>query len=138
MLYILFSIFRQIKLKMKRFDFCYYKLVVIIVTPMFIITCSNYCKLFWWYCYADWYKRYIICLISFFSFFELFPAFFCANDIGSLANSLFRAKILNFFLLNGANGTRYNFSSSSFSGVSHLVLLHQNNFKIHNHQEINH
>ena len=33
-------------------------------------------------------------MISFFSLYELFPAIICANDTGSLVNSLFGVKIL--------------------------------------------
>ena len=43
----------------------------------------------------SWYKRYSICLISFFNLFELFQAFVCANNIGSLVNGLFGVKTFN-------------------------------------------
>ena len=36
-------------------------------------------------------------MISFFNLYELFPAFICANNIGSLINNLFGVKILNSF-----------------------------------------
>ena len=43
------------------------------------------------------YKRYSICLISLFVFFELFSAFIFANNIESFLNSLFGFKIYNYF-----------------------------------------
>ena len=42
-----------------------------------------------------WYKRYSICLISFFNSYELFPVYICANNIRSLVNNMFGVKILN-------------------------------------------
>ena len=44
-----------------------------------------------------WYKRYSIWLISLLNLYELFPAFICANNTGSLVNSLFGVNILNPF-----------------------------------------
>ena len=41
------------------------------------------------------YKRYIICLISFFNLHEFFPDFICGNNIGSLVIKLFGIKIFN-------------------------------------------
>ena len=45
-----------------------------------------------------WCKRYSICQISFFNLYELFPAFICADNIGSMANSLFGVSIFLYFL----------------------------------------
>ena len=42
-----------------------------------------------------WCKRYSVCQISLFNLFELFPTFICANNIGSLVNSLFGVNIFN-------------------------------------------
>ena len=53
-----------------------------VYTPTIIMTWLNCCNVFWWY------KRYTICLSLCFSLFELFPVFICANNIGSLINSL--------------------------------------------------
>ena len=74
-----------------------------------------------------WYKTYSICLISFFSLFELFPAFICANNIWSLVNNLFGVKLFNnvsvFFLVRGFNLTlslTIVSSGSNFSSTSSL------------------
>ena len=53
--------------------------------------------------------QYTICLASFLSLFELCPVFICANNIGSLVNSLFGVKTLIPF-------PRFTSSSSLSSG----------------------
>ena len=58
----------------------------------------NCCKLFLVILLCR-YKRYNIFLIWFFNLIELFPAFICTNNIGSVVNSLFGVKILLFVLL---------------------------------------
>ena len=62
-----------------------------------------------------WYERYSICLISFFNFYELFPDFICAKNIGSLVNSLLIVKIFNPFPVT--------LSSPSDGGMSDKSLL---------------
>ena len=57
-------------------------LLLLMIIPIFMTTCLNCCEVFCWY------KRYIICLISYFSFYKLFPAFICVNNTESLVNSL--------------------------------------------------
>ena len=44
-------------------------------------------------------------LISFFNLYELFPAFICANNIGSLVNNLFGVKICNPFPFTSSSST---------------------------------
>ena len=74
-----------------------------ILGPLIRIIFSSIIIMTWLNCYnllvilLRWYKRYNICWISFFNFYKLFPAFICANDIGSLVNSLFRVNINNPF-----------------------------------------
>ena len=66
---------------------------------------NNHLILFYGICLANnllyfkiWYKRCGICMILFFSLYELFPAFIFANNTGHLVNSLFGVKILIRFL----------------------------------------
>ena len=59
-----------------------------------------------WLC---WYKRYSICLISFFSLYKFFPAFIFVNNVGSLINNLLEVKTFNCF-------PYFTSSSSPFSG----------------------
>ena len=92
MLQILINLFWLIKIKTKSFWVSYQNLIFF---HDYLMTLSNCCHFFvillWWY------KRYSICLISFFNFYELFPDFICANNIGSLVNSLLIVKIFNPF-----------------------------------------
>ena len=122
-LQILSKIFRPIKIKIKGFGISYYNNYSSII----IITWLNCRKLFWWFCCVD--TKDSICLISFFNLFELFSAFTCTNNIGSLVNNLFGDNIFNpvpsFFLFWGFNfalsaivSFYSNFSSSSSSNGS--------------------
>ena len=90
---ILINKFWSIQIKTKHFGISYYNhiffhysndLIKLLHTFLVILLC--------------WYKRYSICLISFFSLYEFFPGFICANNIGSLVNSLFGVNIFNPFL----------------------------------------
>ena len=92
------------------------------------------------------YKRYHICLISYFVLHELFPAFICANNFGSLVNSLFGVEIFNtvpvLFLFQGFNfilsaivSSDSNFTSSlSSNGVKSLLALVVNRLHLCTHQ----
>ena len=78
------------------------KFQVLLRKPCFLplLTWLNFCT--WLNFFSNFirsYKRYNICLISFFSLHELFLAFIRANNIGSLVNSLLRVKIFNLFFL---------------------------------------
>ena len=90
MLYILINIFSPIKIKIKGFGFSYYShisfhyyndVIAWLQTNLVILLC--------------WYKRYSIFLISFVNWQELFAAFICANNIGSLVSSLFGVNVFN-------------------------------------------
>ena len=94
MLQILINIFRSIKMKTKRFGITYHNhfsfhyyndLIKFSLIFLVILLC--------------WYKRYSICLISFFNLFELFPAFVCAINIRSLTNNLSGVGFFDIFLL---------------------------------------
>ena len=71
-----------------------------------------------------WYKRYRLCLISFFNLHELFAAFICGNNIESLFNNFFGDKTFNpvpvFFLFWEFS---FNVSAIVFSG-SNLLFHH--------------
>ena len=78
-----------------------------------------------------WYKRYTICLISFFSLYELFSAFIYANNTGGLVNSLFGVNIFiifpSFTFSSSPSGGSMgcistNYSSSNSSGAMNGVL----------------
>ena len=70
-----------------------------------------------------WYKRYSICLISFLNLLQLFPAFTCANSIGSLVNNLFGVKICDLL--------------PSFTSIyHHVVMTYQRNLQILCYQSI--
>ena len=75
-----------------------------------------------WLCDSLFY--YSICLVSLFNLHELFPAFICDNNIGSLVNSLFGVKIFNSFLsfpsssTPSGGGKSFNFSWLSNSSTS--------------------
>ena len=85
-------------------------LLPLITTPIIITTWLKCSKVLFLILLCS-YKKYSICLILFFNLHELFPAFICANNTGSLVNSLFGVKILIPFI---------SFVSSSLSsyGVS--------------------
>ena len=87
-----------------------------ICTPIIIMTWLNCFKLFL-AILLYWCKRHNICLISFFSLFELFPAFICANNIGIQVYNLFGVICLvNKFLI---------FLHLAVTWmVTHLILLH--------------
>ena len=63
-----------------------------------------------------WYKRYSICIVSFFNLYELFPAFISANNIGSLVNNLFIVKTFN------AYPTFSSSSSPSSGGIGNISV----------------
>ena len=63
--------------------------------------------------------RYTIYLISFFSLYELFPAFICVKNTGSLVNSLFEFKIFNPFPFTSSLST----SSSGMDDKSAISSL---------------
>ena len=95
----------------------------------------SYCSYSFSYCYNDLmklllnfvvilflYKRYCICLISFFNLFELFPAFNCTIHIGSLVNSFFGGKICNPYTSSTSSSSPSSSGMSStsfFSSVNH-------------------
>ena len=92
MLKIFINMFRLIKIKKKSFGISYRNhiflhyynnVITLLQTFLVILLC--------------WYKTYSMCLIPFFDFYKLFPAFFCANNIESLVNNLFGVKIFNPF-----------------------------------------
>ena len=114
MLQILINILWPIKIKTKLFGvsyrnhifFYYYNdLIKLLQTFLVILSC--------------WYKRHSICLISFFDFYELFPVFICANNIGSLVNNLFGVKNFNPF----PSFTSSSSHSSGYMSDSSLSLL---------------
>ena len=86
---ILFIIFRPIKIKQNVLGFLYYNyyndMIKLLENFVLILLC--------------WNKRYGICLILFFNLYELFPAFICSNNIGSLVNKLLRVKVFNHILV---------------------------------------
>ena len=59
-----------------------------------------------------------ICLISFFSMYELFPAFICANNTGSVDNNLLGVKIFNPFPSFTSSSLSSGGMSSNFSSLS--------------------
>ena len=75
-------------------------LIKIIFSSMIIVTWLNYCKIFWRFYYADT-KDKVFVWFHFLNLCELFPAFICAYNIGSLVNNLFGVKafIMLFLLL---------------------------------------
>ena len=78
MLQTIANIFRQIKIKIFRLC-CYYEFVVSNVHPHYY---NNLIRLLLSFLVIllCWYKKCTICLISFFSLYELFVAFCCANN----------------------------------------------------------
>ena len=122
---ILTNIFKLIKINTKVLG----SLITIIFSSIIIVTWGNCCKFV-----SDFImliQKYSICLISFFKLYELFLAFICANNIGSLVNSLLWVKIFNpisvVFLFRGFNfilsaigssGSNFTSSSSSNDGLS--------------------
>ena len=125
MLQILINIIWQIKIKRKLFGisyhnhiffhyyiflFCHNDLIKLLQTFLVILLCR--------------YKRYNICLISFFNLFELFLALICAKNIGSLVNSLFGVEIFNpvpvVFLFRGFSFTLSAIVSSGSNSTSSL------------------
>ena len=92
MLQVLINMFRLIKIKAKSFGIfyhnniffhCYNDLIELLETFLVILLCR--------------WKRHSIRLILFFDLYELFPAFICANNIGSLVKNLSEVKSLNPF-----------------------------------------
>ena len=78
------------KIKIKRFGFSYHKNIFFHFYNDLIDLLSPFSVILW-----CWYKRYSICLILVFTLYELFPAFICSNNIGSLVNRLFDIKTFN-------------------------------------------
>ena len=105
MLQILINLFWLIKIKTKSFCVSYHNHIFFHDYSMTLSNCCNFLLIL-----LCWYKRYSICLISFFNFYELFLAFICANNIVSLVNSLFIVKIFNPF--------PFTLSSPSTDGMS--------------------
>ena len=104
---ILINIFWPTKIKAKGFWDFYNDLTKLLQTFLVILLC--------------WYKRYSFCLVSFFNLYELFPAFICTNNIGSLFN-LCAIKFFNtapsLFLFWGFNFTLSEIVSSGSSSPS--------------------
>ena len=63
---------------------------------------------------------YFICLILCFNLYELFPAFLCTNNIGSLVNNLFGVNIFNHF---PSFTSSLSFSSEDMSNSSLSLFL---------------
>ena len=94
MLQILINIFRSIKLKTKGFGISYHNHIFfhyyndlnkLMQTSLVIL--------------IYWYKRHSICLIWFFNFCELFPAFICTNNMEVGLIVCLELKFLIHFLL---------------------------------------
>ena len=91
MLQILINIFRPVKIETKSFWISYYNYIFfhfyngILTMKYFLVILV--CR----------YKKYSICLISFYNLFESFTTFICANNIESLVNNLFGVKRFNPF-----------------------------------------
>ena len=113
MLQILINIFWQIKIKTKRFGISYHN-NIFFHYYIFFYFYNDLIKLFWMFLVIllCWYKRYSICLISFFNLYELFSAFISTNSIASLVNDLFRVNIFYPF-------SSFTYSSPSSGGISH-------------------
>ena len=104
MLQILINIFWPIKMKTKSFG----------ISSMIIMPWLNCCKLFY-VILLCWYKWHSICLTSFFNLYKLFPAFICANNIGTLLSNLFGVNIFNIFPFFTSSSSH---SSGGMSGIS--------------------
>ena len=79
-----FEVFYNFRLVVFNVRFRYYNDLIKLLSSFFVIL-------------GCWQSKNTICLVSFFSFYELFPAFICANSAGSLVNSLFEVKIFTPF-----------------------------------------
>ena len=111
MFQIFINIFRPIKIKIKCFaiSFCthtffhYYNELIKLLETFIVIS-------------LHWYKRYIVCLILLFTFLELFRAFICVDNIGTLVNKVFNLVISPFqrfiFILSAMVSSGSNFTSS--------------------------
>ena len=73
-----------------------------------------------------WFKRYGICLISFFNVYELFQAFIYANNIRSLVNSLFGVKIFKPFpsFNSSSSPSKDGISGKSSDSFLSVILLY--------------
>ena len=116
--FMLLSIF---KMKLKRIalgSVIITNLLSSICTSILIMNLLNCCHFFWWFYCVDIKDTIFICcffvFVFFFSLCELFPAFICANNTGSLVKSLFGVEVFNLFLF-------FTFSSPSSSGMCSIL-----------------